>query len=233
MTKSKYKKINNDNELKFDMDIYEDRPVIKEEISKEIKEEIIPKFKDENRDINKEDGKSKDKDDKPKMKIIKIKNTYNTIDNKARNHHGNLRRDKKLNTEKNVKKTKFSQSIKPKINYNYKTNKPEILDIRATFNPGLTEEYKKKNNLTIENIHNKEKLVINEYQTKDKDKKDLKNYKTEYIWDKNINRLVEKRIYFDKDDKNINNSINYSNKYRNILNDEDLYLIGKKKKKKT
>ena len=227
-----YKKINNDNELKFDLDIYEERPAIKEEISKEIKEEIIPKFKDENKDINKEDGKGKDKDDKPKMKIIKIKSTYNTIENKGRNHHGNLRRDKKLNTEANIKKAKFSESIKPKINYNYNTNKPEIVDIRATFNPGLTEDYKKRNNLTIENIHNKEKLVINEYQTKDKDKKNLKNYKTEYIWDKNINRLVEKRIFFDKDDKNINNSINYSNKYRNILNDEDNTLSNEKEKEK-
>ena len=224
-----YQKINN-NELKFDVDIYEDRPEIKEEISKEIKEEKIPKFKDENEDINKKDEKSKDKDDKPKMKIIKIKSTYNTINNNTRNNQSNLRRNKKLNTEANLKKIKFSESIKPKINYNYNTNKPEILDIRATFNPGLTEEYKKKNNLTIENIHHKEKLVINEYQTKEQDKKNLKNYKTEYIWDKNINRLVEKRIYFDKDDKNMNNSINYSNKYKNILNDEDNTLTNEKEK---
>ena len=74
-----------------------------------------------------------------------------------------------------------------------------------------------KNNVTIENINNKEKLVINEYPSNENNKKELKRFKTEYIWDKNINRLVEKRIYFDKDNEPINNV----NKNENILNDEN------------
>ena len=218
----------NDNQLKFnDEDLYEDRPEVKQDTSKEIKKVRKIKFKDE------------EKNDKPKMNIVKIKNTYNTLDNNQNNthnqnntrtryHQSNLKKSKKMNTEPQFKRTKFSESIKPRNNY--RLNRPKIYDIRASYNPGLTEEYKKKNNLTIENVHNKEKLVINEYPTKDKDKKNLKNYKTEYIWDKNINRIVEKRIYFDEDDKNVNNSINYSTKPGNILSNEDNTLYKDKDK---
>ena len=192
---------NNNYELKFDLDmpeLYEDRTENNEDIKKE----------DENNNKN---------------NIIKNKTNYSKITtedkNKTKNNQNYLRRDKKLNTEMNVKRVRFADSLKPGSNYlNNRESTEPINDVRASFNPTLTEEYKKKNNVTIENINNKEKLVINEYPTTEKNKKQLKKYKTEYIWDKNINRLVEKRIYIDKD----NEPIKSITKNEKILN-EDKY----------
>lgn len=131
--------------------------------------------------------------------------SYNTSDNKKENvnNQSNLRRHKKLNTEieGSGKKLKFADDTKPKVNHF--ENRKIMKNLRYTYNPSdLLEEFKKKNNAFIENLHNKEKIVINEYQTKDKDKPKSNNYKTEYIWDKTINRLVEKRIFYD-DSQNI------------------------------
>ena len=77
----------------------------------------------------------------------------------------------------------------------------------------ITEEYKMKNNLSIETINNKEKVIKSEYRHKDNDgKKKLKTYKTEYFWDKMINRLIEKRIYIDENEEP---KVNYkNNEYR-------------------
>ena len=103
----------------------------------------------------------------------------------------------------------------------------------------ISEEYKKKNNLTVEKFNNKEKIVKNEYMNKNKGKKELKSYKTEYFWDKNIHRLIEKRIYTDEvnPNKNVNNNIKYSNntfnpfvKYKNdFYNNENENNVTKEK----
>ena len=77
----------------------------------------------------------------------------------------------------------------------------------------ISEEYKKRNNLTVEKINNKEKIIKNEYLNKTKPKKFLKTYKTEYFWDKIINRLIEKRIYTDEPESS--KSVNKNNKYSN------------------
>ena len=98
--------------------------------------------------------------------------SYNTSDNKKENvnNQSNLRRHKKLNTEieGSGKKLKFADDTKPKVNHF--ENRKIMKNLRYTYNPSdLLEEFKKKNNAFIENLHNKEKIVINEYQTKDKD----------------------------------------------------------------
>ena len=80
-----------------------------------------------------------------------------------------------------------------------------------TFNT-ITEEYKKDNNLSVENRNTKELIIKNEYGNKNKERKGLKTYKTEYFWDKMINRLVERRIYLDENElSNNNNNTKYSN----------------------
>ena len=66
----------------------------------------------------------------------------------------------------------------------------------------------------MEKINNKEKVIKNEYPTKFKDDYNFNNYKTEYFWDKNIHRLIEKRIYFD--DKTLSSKNKDSNNYTNI-----------------
>ena len=167
-----------DDEFNLNLDnikIYEDRNEVKENNLNDIKKKEKEK---ENKNIN-----------------------HNTSDNKKANanNQSNLRRHKKLNTEIEGpgKKLKFADDIKPR--YSHFDNRKIMNNLRYTYNPpDLLEEFKKKNNAVIENLHNKEKIVINEYQTKDKDKPKSNNYKTEYIWDKTINRLVEKRIYFDE-----------------------------------
>ena len=178
----------------------------------------------EDKSENNEDKKDKkpkieknEEENKNENNILKNKINYSTITTKNKNK--NLRRDKKLNTEMNVKKARFIDNSKPNNNYNYYNyNTEPKYEVITTIDHGLTEEYKKKNNVKIENINNKEKLVINEYPLNEKDKKKLKKYKTEYIWDKNINRLVEKRIYFDKDDEPINDT----KKNKNILNEDNI-----------
>ena len=93
----------------------------------------------------------------------------------------------------------------------------------------ISEEYKKENNLTVEHINTKELIIKNEYGNRTKGKKDLKTYKIEYIWDKNINRLIEKRIYLDenelsnnnKNTKYNNNTFNPFSKYKNDFETKD------------
>ena len=89
----------------------------------------------------------------------------------------------------------------------------------------INEEYRKRNNLIIENVNSKEKIIKNEYRSNNKEKKHLKSYKTEYVWDKVINRLIEKRIYFDDNEENKNNNTkDINNKYsNNTLNTFDKY----------
>ena len=197
-----------DNQDKFNIDyLYEDR---------------------NNNDTGKNNKKIsfEEKNDNKNIKNYKLNENknYNKINNSRNNKTSNLKKYKKLNTEKNIKRARFIDKNNLRSSDNSDINNRQISqkiinyrDLRSSYNPAITEEYKKKNNMTIENIHNKEKLIINEYLTKDKDQKKLKNYKTEYVWDKEINRLVEKRIYLDdpifeneenKDNSKINNKKN-------------------------
>ena len=102
-------------------------------------------------------------------------------------------------SEINKYSTSRNNDYKPRASLNYSSST-------------ITEEYKKDNNLTVENRNTKELIVKNEYGNKTKGKKELKTYKTEYFWDKKINRLVEKRIYLDENEpSNNNNNTKYSN----------------------
>ena len=110
------------------------------------------------------------------------------------------------------------------------TNDSNINNNRAKFNT-IDNDYDLKDAQVVESHHNKDKIVVNEYRTHSQDKRNLKNYKIEYVWDKNINRLVEKRIYLDedpnkkdnKDDENeneykYNKPKEYNSKYGNRFN---------------
>ena len=46
--------------------------------------------------------------------------------------------------------------------------------------------YDVKKDTIIEKNHHKDKIIVNEYHTRSTDKRNLKKYKTEYVWDKNI-----------------------------------------------
>ena len=151
-----------------------------------------------------------------------INNNYNSKTNKPKTTHvSNFRRYQKFKL-KNINRPRFGKKKPDTKSKNdvYKTI--EIME--GSFNT-IPDEYKAKNNLTVENLHNKEQIVINEYHTKNK--KEAKNYKTEYIWDKSINRLVEKRIYLDKNeinnDNNYYNDNNKSRKYKKNLNYRNKY----------
>ena len=109
----------------------------------------------------------------------------------------------------------------------YKKNKSRNEDTNADINNNKAKFNTVENDIEIdlpnaevvESHHNKDKIVVNEYKTHSQDKRNLKNYKIEYVWDKNINRLVEKRIYLDdvpkKDNKNDENENEY-NKPKNF-----------------
>ena len=162
------------------------------------------------------------------LEAKKKNNNYNSNTSTLTNNHvSNFRRYKKLKSE-NITRPRFrerKQEIKPKNDDDQQ--KIEIME--GSYNT-IPEEYKAKNNATVENLHNKEQIVINEYHTKGKYAP--KNYKTEYVWDKSINRLVEKRIYLDKNDINSNNnnnedrkynnnSVNYRNRYKRLDDEND------------
>ena len=113
---------------------------------------------------------------------------------------------------------------------NENSNDSDINNYKAKFNT-IDNDFDLKNSQVVESHRNKDKIVVNEYRTRSQDKRNLKNYKIEYVWDKNINRLVEKRIYLDedpnkKDNKNdeneneykYNKPKEYSSKYGNRFN---------------
>ena len=169
-----------------------------------------------------------------------INNNYNNNTSKpTSNHVSNFRRYKKLKSE-NITRPRFGER-KPDIkSRNDGPKKIEIME--GSFN-SIPDEYKAKNNATVENLHNKEQIVINEYHTKNKNAP--KNYKTEYVWDKSINRLVEKRIYLDKNEINkdnkdnkdnnegrkySNNNVNYRSRYKHH-DDENDNNINKRESK--
>ena len=189
--------------------------------------------------------KEEKKEYKPKREIKKIRfsvdnNKDNSVQDKNNNnnnsinynshtsnlkkptnsHASNLKKMRKLNTD-NVFRTRYNER---KPDYRLRNDETKRIEIIEGSFSSLPDEYKTKNNATVENIHNKEKIIINEYLTKDRDR--AKNFKTEYLWDKSIKRLVEKRTYLDKDEiadnndnKYNNNSVTYRNRYK--FNDEN------------
>ena len=159
-----------------------------------------------------------------------INKNYNSSTSKPESHHAsNFRKYKKLKSE-NITMPRFGEKKPDTKLINDDQKKIEIME--GAFD-NIPDEYKAKNHATVENLHNKEQIVINEYHTKNKNAP--KNYKTEYVWDKSINRLVEKRIYLDKNeinndnnnnDKNEgrkynNNSVNYRNRYKRFDDEDD------------
>ena len=120
-----------------------------------------------------------------------VKNALN-----FRNRINNKR--KSYNKSYNTVRNSLNNSI------NDINDRKKINDLRLSYS-NITDEYRRKNNITIENIHNKEKIIINEYKSKNKNNPNLKRYNSEYIWDRNINRLVEKRTYLDDEDDTVNN----------------------------
>ena len=162
-----------------------------------------------------------------------INKNYNNNTSKPESHHAsNFRKYKKLKSE-NITRPRFGEKKPDTKSINDGQKKIEIME--GAFD-NIPDEYKAKNHATVENLHNKEQIVINEYHTKNKNAP--KNYKTEYVWDKSINRLVEKRIYLDKNeinndnnnnnnnDKNEgrkynNNSVNYRNRYKRFDDEDD------------
>ena len=134
--------------------------------------------------------------------------------------------EKYRNNEPKKERNKYSSNtldVSETRSYNNR-KKGKYFNLRLPNNKidTIDEEYKKNNNLIVENVNNKEKIIKNEYPNKNPKKKMLKTYKTEYFWDKMINRLVERRIYEDEKEpsKNINNKYNNNtfnpfNKYKN------------------
>ena len=185
------------------------------------------KHKRDNRIIRFSIDNGYDNDNKEANNINK---NYNNNTSKPESHHAsNFRKYKKLKSE-NITRPRFGEKKPDTKSINDGQKKIEIME--GAFD-NIPDEYKAKNHATVENLHNKEQIVINEYHTKNK--KAPKNYKTEYVWDKSINRLVEKRIYLDKNeinndnnnnDKNEgrkynNNSVNYRNKYKRFDDEDD------------
>ena len=131
-----------------------------------------------------------------------------------------------FNLDKNMPKkerTKYSSKTMkiPTSSVEKNLQKPsEIRRISFRYDT-ITEDYKERNHLIVEKINNKEKVIKKEYQTKNNGENNLNNYRTEYFWDNNIRRLIEKRIYFDeknKPEKIIKNK--YPHKKSNLM---DIY----------
>ena len=152
------------------------------------------------------------------------KYNYNRIDDNKnnRNSPSYLRRNKKLNTDLQKERNKLSGHSKEN-DHNY--NNRIINDFRLIYDPYYEklEDFKKKNDVEIENVGGKDRIIINVNKTKEKDNKKLKHYKSEYIWAKTINRIAEKRIFSDKNvktNKPYNNIVNYNNNFQKNLDDD-------------
>ena len=193
----------------------------------DIDDEFIPKNNTQE-EINKVDNYKNrnyktDRDNKPnENNNLNIVSSYRNRKYKFNNRNDNISR----NTDNNNN----TDLINNKVKYNTIDNDNNNLNLR--------------NSAVVESHHNKDKIIVNEYRTKTKNKNDLKKYKTEYVWDKNINRLVEKRIYLDDNDKavdnnnedegendnenDVNNKRPYTSRYRNKLNKCEIKDIPKK-----
>ena len=174
--------------------------------------------KEENKENNKIDNFSKYEEPKKEKEVKETKEERIPIQvNRNFNNKGRtplMERYKKI-APRNERLKYSSNTVNVSEINKYSTSRNNDYMPRASLNYStstITEEYKKDNNLTVENRNTKELIVKNEYSNKTKGKKGLKTYKTEYFWDKMINRLVEKRIYFDENEpSNNNNNTKYSN----------------------
>ena len=150
------------------------------------------------------------------------KNNDNTNDNNTDNKFTETDRVKFENPDEI--KNDNDNNNNNNVSYDNKNIKD---DFKSSYNPNLMEDFKQKmNNEVIENEKDKDKVVINENYTNDtkKDTKNAGDYPTEYVWDKSINRLVEKKVSFDKSDdnnKNYDNTINNNeSNSKNILDND-------------
>ena len=185
-----------------------------------------------------DDYKAKNNTVEPKEQVHTI-NEYKPKKNRIYQTHENTNQNEDNDNNRNVvssyrtKKNRWNDYKYDNKSRNENSNDSDINNYKAKFNT-IDNDYDLKNAQVIESHHNKDKIVVNEYRTHSQDKRNLKNYKIEYVWDKNINRLVEKRIYLDedpnkKDNKNDENDENeneykynkpkeYSSKYGNRFN---------------
>ena len=178
--------------------------------------------------LGSEDDESEDSifdlDKNNKNKETKENNT-NIIENKDNADKGRQMIMEKYgnNVPKRDRNKYSSNTFNVNESHSYNNRKKEKdFNLKMPNNVDITEEYKKNNNLIVENVNNKEKIIKNEYHNKNPEKKRMKTYKTEYFWDKMINRLVERRIYEDEkepsnkpNNKYNNNTFNPFNKYKN------------------
>ena len=209
-----------DEDSEFDLDKKEKENDMKEEKKEFNEKKEIPQYN--TRTYNIPYNRIKKDDDKIIVKEEKkpvIVNNMNNNINKGRNLI--LEKYKKIEPAKKERE-KYSSSTLNVNETNKAINRKKDFVHRISYRfDTITDEYKKKNNLTVEKINTKEKIIKNEYSNKNPTKKHLKTYKTEYFWDKIINRLIEKRIYIDENDKEKEKekeeplSNNRSNKYSN------------------
>ena len=196
----------------------------------------------ESQEIDKIKGK-KTPEDEEKEEVEKL-----NIKNRKRVHFG----EKKNNTIENIKTNKYNDNgftIKKsnlKVLDDYLANKKQKL-VGSRYNKSrnyninmnsdsfeknyvkkfnsVDDGYDVKKDTIIEKNHHKDKIIVNEYHTRSTDKRNLKKYKTEYVWDKNINRIVEKRIYSDEEnDNNTKNNMQENNVIENNKNDNNIKL---------
>ena len=215
-----YSEADEDEDSEFDLDKKEKENNIKEE-KKEIKEnKEILQYNTRtynipyNRNIKKDDNKINNKQEvKEEKKPVIVSNNIN----KGRNLI--LEKYRKIEPVKKEPEKYSSNTLNVNETNKAVSRKKDFVNSISYKFDTITDEYKKRNNLTVEKINNKEKIIKNEYSNKNPNKKHLKTYKTEYFWDKMINRLIEKRIYIDENDKEKEKeepkSNNRSNKYSN------------------
>ena len=185
------------------------------------------KYKNKPRIVNKEDvieEKKEEIKEESKPEMLSNGNKYRKIDV----------RKNKIEPTNQRKREKYSSNTFDVDANNKNINRRKNFVERISYRfDNISEEYKKRNNLTVEKINNKEKIIKNVYNNQNSDKKKLKTYKTEYFWDSIINRLVEKRIYFDENETskgiNKNNNNNYSNNTYNPFNKYKKDLENKEK----
>ena len=221
----------------------EEEPVFKKKEPKKSLRKVHFGEKGEEKNNNTIDNIRIKKIDDIDDEIIPKNNTQEEIRqvDSYKNKNDNNDRNNKTNENNNLNIVNSYRNRKYKYNRNYNISRnPEnnITDINnnkvkynTIDNDNNNNNYNLRNSEVVESHHNKDKIIVNEYRTKSKNKKDLKKYKTEYVWDKNINRLVEKRIYLDdndiaddnnnekeEEDEDENDKRPYTQRYRNRPN---------------
>ena len=242
--------------FKNDKEEEEEEPVFRKKEPKESRKKVHFGEKGKEKNNNTIDNIRIKKIDDIDDEIIPKNNTQEEIkqvDNYKNRNDKNDRNDRNskenennnLNIVNNYRNRKYKFNNNRNYNISRNTdnnNNPEIISSKVKYNTiDNDNNYNLRNSEVVESHHNKDKIIVNEYRTKSKNKNDLKKYKTEYVWDKNINRLVEKRIYLDdndigdennnedegEDENDINNKRPYTSRYRNKLNKYEIKDIPK------